>query len=69
MENYNLSLEDMPNEVWKDIISLENRYQISNLGRVKGLKRLFYSKGNNTRTKKPQIIKPCILTKYEHFFI
>ena len=33
----NLSLEDMPGEVWKDIPGWEGRYQVSNKGRVKSL--------------------------------
>jgi hypothetical protein len=41
MEIYqNLSLEDLPNEVWKDIPNYEGLYQVSNLGRVKSLPRL-----------------------------
>lgn len=28
-----LSVEDLPNEVWKDIPSLKGRYQASNMGR------------------------------------
>lgn len=32
-----LSLEDLPNEIWKDIKGYENKYQISNYGRVKSL--------------------------------
>ena len=41
MENYkNLSLEDLPNEVWKDVVGYEGLYQVSNLGRVKSLQRL-----------------------------
>ena len=40
MEIYqNLSLEDLPNEVWKDIPNYEGLYQVSNLGRVKSLPR------------------------------
>ena len=40
MEPYkNLSLEDMPGEVWKDIPGWEGYYQISNLGRAKSCKR------------------------------
>ena len=27
----------MDNEIWKDIIDFENKYQISNLGKVKSL--------------------------------
>lgn len=32
-----LSLEDLPNEEWKDIKDFENLYQVSNYGRVKRL--------------------------------
>lgn len=32
-----LSLKDLPNEIWKDIKGYENKYQISNYGRVKSL--------------------------------
>lgn len=34
----NLSLEDMPNEVWKDVVGYEGLYQVSNLARVKSLR-------------------------------
>ena len=30
-----MSLEDYPNEVWRDIEGFDNRYMVSNLGRVK----------------------------------
>lgn len=33
----NLSLEDLPGEVWKDVVGYEGLYQVSNLGRVKSL--------------------------------
>lgn len=36
----NLSLEDLPGEVWKDIVGYEDFYQVSNLGRVKSLDRI-----------------------------
>ena len=63
MEIYqNLSLEDLEvkingvliKEIWKDIIGYEELYQISNLGRVKSLKR--------TIKVKPHAIRPngCI---------
>lgn len=32
-------LDDLPNEVWKDIVDFENYYQVSNYGRVKSLGR------------------------------
>ena len=31
----------MENEVWKDIVGYEGLYQVSNLGRVKSLKRKY----------------------------
>jgi len=34
-----LALADLPGEVWKDIIGFEGYYQISNMGRVKGMHR------------------------------
>ena len=34
----------MENEVWKDIVGFENRYMISNFGRVKSLKYRHHSK-------------------------
>lgn len=40
MEIYkNLSLEDLPNEEWRDVVGYEGLYQVSNLGRVKSLER------------------------------
>ena len=40
METYqNLSLEDLPNEIWKDVVGYEGLYQVSNLGRIKSLDR------------------------------
>lgn len=35
----NLSLENLPNEIWKDIPHYEGLYQVSNLGRIKSIKR------------------------------
>lgn len=39
------------NEIWKDIPGYEGLYQVSNIGRVKSLKRTFYS-GKNLQTRK-----------------
>lgn len=40
MEIYkNLSLEDLPNEEWRDVVGYEGLYQVSNMGRVKSLER------------------------------
>ena len=38
MEIYqNLSLENLPNEEWRDVVGYEGLYQVSNLGRVKSI--------------------------------
>ena len=39
MPYQNLSLEDLPGEEWKAIAGYEGSYQVSNMGRVKSLKR------------------------------
>lgn len=54
----NLSLEDLPGEVWKDVVGYEGLYQVSNLGRVKSLKREIPFK-NTTK-----VIKERILAQY-----
>lgn len=53
MEHYkNLSLENIEGEIWKDIKDYECYYQISNMGRVKTLKRYAINKlGNNILVK------------------
>lgn len=45
-------------EIWKDIKGYEGYYQISNLGRVKSLKRTVKHKINGTYTYKELILKP-----------
>jgi hypothetical protein len=42
----------MENEIWKDIIGYESKYQVSNLGNVKSL--------NYGSTKKERLLKGCI---------
>lgn len=49
----NLSLENIENEIWRDIEGYEGLYQVSNLGRVKSL--------GNDKTKKEKI-----LSQYEN---
>lgn len=43
----NLSLEDLPNEEWRDVVGYEGGYKISNLGRVKSLPK--QAGGNHNR--------------------
>lgn len=47
-----LSVGDLPNETWKDIPGYNGYYQVSNLGRVKSLKRFFKTgRGRIAETK------------------
>jgi hypothetical protein len=43
-------------EIWKDVIGFEGIYQVSNLGRVKSLKRIKKDNFNNMKDKKADII-------------
>ena len=49
----------MRQEIWKDIIGYEGRYQVSNLGEVKSIDRYVNSLfGNNTILRKGRVLKP-----------
>lgn len=54
-----LSLEDLPNEVWKDIKDYKGLYQISDYGRVKSLERYVKTgiKHSTLRRIKPKICR------------
>lgn len=60
MEIYkNLSLEDLPNEEWRFIPNCDNLYMISNLGRVKSLRRKM-KRGSGIWDKPIKIMTPPI---------
>jgi len=60
-------MENLENEIWKDIIGYEGLYQISNLGRVKSLERKLKTIGiNNFRNKKENFLKPHLSPKGEY---
>lgn len=46
-------------EIWKNIPDLDNKYQCSNLGRIKSIERTV-SIGNNKRLIKGKILKPIV---------
>ena len=50
-------IEDLEGEIWKDIVGYDGLYQISNLGRVKNLSKIWWMDKNNThRRYKPDTI-------------
>lgn len=51
----NLSLENLPNEEWRDVVGYEGSYMVSNLGRVKSLDRYVLNHGTSV-LKKSKII-------------
>lgn len=58
MEIYkNLSLEDLPNEEWRNVAGYEDLYQVSNLGRIKSLMREI-RRGSGIWRKPNKILKP-----------
>lgn len=57
---YDLSMNDLPNEEWKDIQGFEGYYQISNMGRIKSLKRTRKLNNEHRAIVNPRIIKPSI---------
>lgn len=53
----NLSIEDMPGEVWKDISGWEGYYQVSNLARAKSVARTSIHKDGSVHYIKERIRK------------
>lgn len=56
---YSLSLENLPGEEWQDIPKYKGRYQASNKGRIKRLKRIINTK--NQHNKYERIIDEIII--------
>lgn len=54
----------MENEIWKDVTGYEGYYQVSNLGRVKSLRRMCNSNKNHTnRYLSERILSPNVISK------
>lgn len=56
----NLSLEDLPNEEWRDVVGYEGSYMVSNLGRVKSLDRQVLNHGT------PILKKSKIISQFDN---
>ena len=56
-------------EIWKDIKGYEGLYQVSNLGRVKSLKRVVVRNNNRPLLVEEKILKPHILKKGKYLRI
>lgn len=59
----------MEKEEWKDISGYEGLYQVSNLGRVKGLDRVVKTKNGRTQSKKGMVLKNKLGTSGYHYVI
>lgn len=55
------------NEIWKDIPGFEGLYQISNMGRVKSLGRVFSNSRWKNRVCKPRILKG--ISKHGYLYV
>lgn len=58
--DYNYILEQCQhgNEIWKDILGYEGKYQVSNMGRVKSLDRSVIDKKGRNHITVGRIMKP-----------
>ena len=58
----NLSLEDLPGEEWRDVVGYDNKFMVSNMGRVKMLERKVLA-NKSIKTIKEHILKQHVSTK------
>lgn len=59
-----LSLDNLPNEEWRDVVGYEGLYQVSNLGRIKSLERRVPRSNGKTMLVRERICKVSINRKY-----
>lgn len=57
----NLSLTDIEGEIWKEVVGYEGLYEVSNLGRVKSVRKIV--KRNTGFLVKPEVIKKQKVSK------
>lgn len=56
-------------EKWKQIKGFENKYEISNLGKVRSIGRYISGKNNSCRYRKGTILKPQIASGYAQVYL
>lgn len=67
MEIYqNLSLEDLPNEIWRDVVGYEGLYQVSNLGRIKSSSKILTQNNGHSGYLTKTLFKKG---KYKTFYV
>lgn len=65
-----VSVPSLPGEIWKDIPDSDGYYQVSNLGRVKGLRRMIEDcNGRKLRVLPEYVCKPQVNSGYYHIYV
>lgn len=59
-----LSLDDFPDEQWRDVVDYEGLYKVSNYGRVKSVERNVLRSSGKTMLVRERILKVTINKKY-----
>lgn len=56
----------MENEKWRPVVGYEGQYEVSDLGRVRGLDRFVRSKSGGRRFVRGRLLKPTARNQYGH---
>lgn len=62
----NNGIEDLPGEIWIDVLGYDGLYSVSNLGRIKSEQREILIGNGNCRIKKASIMKQNIRAPHKH---
>jgi hypothetical protein len=66
---FGFNLTTMRTEIWKPVKGFEGKYDISSLGRVKSLHRIYESRPGVRYTRRERILKAAISNNYENVAI
>lgn len=70
LEPVTVSVPSLPGEIWKDVPDSDGYYQVSNLGRVKGLRRMIEDyNGRKLRVLPEYVCKPQINSGYYQIYV